>query len=109
MNAVLKYKVNFKKSELPLFIDKVREIVLEQQKEVELAVINRGKYQFRTQYSFLQVEEDKWFKMNAQQRAKHLSKVNSLVLSETKQHRKEEAASVDVSRLGATAESGKQL
>ena len=31
------------------------------------------------------------------------------MLSETKQHRKEEAASVDVSRLGATAESGKQL
>ena len=31
------------------------------------------------------------------------------MLSETKQHRKEEAASVDVLRLGATAESGKQL
>ena len=48
MNAVLKHKVNFKKSELPLFIDKVREIILKQQKEVERAVIIRGKYQFQT-------------------------------------------------------------
>jgi len=33
MNAVLKRKLEFKKSELPVFVDKMKEIVGEQQKE----------------------------------------------------------------------------
>ena len=84
MNAVLKRKLDFRKSELPVFVEKMKEVVGEQQKEVERAVIDRGKYCLRSEYRFLQVSQDKWFTMNAQQRAKHLSKVHSLVMTDVK-------------------------
>jgi len=58
--------LEFKKSELPVFVDKMKEIVGEQQKEVEGAVIDRGKYCLESEYRFLQVSQDKWFTMNAQ-------------------------------------------
>lgn len=54
----------------------------EQYKEVERAIIDRGKYQFRPQYRFLQVAENKWFKMNTQQGTKHVSKVQSLAIED---------------------------
>ena len=44
MNAVLKNKVDYKKSELPEFLDKLKEVINEQEREFERAVINRGKY-----------------------------------------------------------------
>ena len=47
VNAVLKRKVDF--------IDKLKELVQEQQREVERAVIGRGKYHFREQYRFLEI------------------------------------------------------
>jgi hypothetical protein len=78
MNALLKRKVDFKRSELPLFIEKIKEVVTEQQKEVERAIINRGKYQFQTDYRYLQVAESEWFTMNSQQRVKHINKVQSV-------------------------------
>ena len=82
INALLKHKVDYKRSELPIFIDKVKQLIDEQEKEVERAVINRGKYQFREQYQFLEVEESKWFKMNSAQRVKHLSKVRTTMVSD---------------------------
>ncbi len=50
-----------------MFVEKVKELVQEQQIEVERAVINQGKYQLRAPYQFLQLPESKWFTMNAQQ------------------------------------------
>jgi len=35
MNAVLKHKLEFKKTELPVFVDKMKEIVGEQQKGMQ--------------------------------------------------------------------------
>ena len=82
VNALLKHKVDYNKSELPIFIQKLKEMVAEQNREVERAVIRRGKYRFRTSYKFLEIEESKWFKMTAQQRTKHLSKVHSLSVTD---------------------------
>jgi len=59
--------------------------VAEQQKELEWAVINCGKYQFPEQYRFLQVLESKWFNMTTQQRAKHLSPKYSLAVTEVQE------------------------
>jgi len=84
-NALLKHKVDYRRNELPVFVNKVKELVAEQQKELERAVINRGKYQFREQYRFLQVPESKWFSMTTQQRAKHLTKVQSLAVTEVQE------------------------
>jgi len=53
MNAVLKHKLEYKKTELPVFVDKMKEIVGEQQKEVERAVIDQGKYCLKSEYRFL--------------------------------------------------------
>lgn len=78
INAMLKRKLDYKQSELPAFIDKVKELVNEQQKELERAVIGRGKYQLKRQYQYLQVAESKWFLMTQEQRKTHLSKLQSV-------------------------------
>lgn len=91
INAMLKQKVDYEKSSLPVFVDKVKELIAEQQKELERAVVNRGKYKFRQQYEFFQISETQWFTMTTQQRAKHLAKiqsadvVDSLVLEDDKE------------------------
>lgn len=77
MNAILKHKVDHKKSDISTFIQKVKELTSEQMKEIERAVIDRGKYKFKEGYSFLQVDERKWFTMTVQQRTSHLKKVHS--------------------------------
>ena len=76
INAVLKRKVNYKKSELPDFIDRIKEVIDEQQEEVECTIIGRGKYKLRPQYSTLEVKEAKWFAMTVQQRQKHILAFN---------------------------------
>ena len=54
VKALLKHKLNYERSVLPEFINKVKEVIAEQQQEVERAVIGRGKYQFREQYKHLE-------------------------------------------------------
>ena len=82
VNSILKRKVDYKRNELPEFIDKVKELVQEQQREVERAVVGRGKYRLREQYRNLEIPESKWFTMNAEQRTKHLSRIHSTAVSE---------------------------
>ena len=57
VNAVLKSKVNYKKSELPVFIDKLKEVIKEQDEETERAVISHRKYQFCSAYKHLERDE----------------------------------------------------
>lgn len=61
VNKMLKNKVQYKRSELPQFISKLKELCDEQDREVERAIICRGKYRLRPQYQHLQVSETKWF------------------------------------------------
>lgn len=84
LNAMLKRKVNYKKNELPQFVKYFKELIDEQERELERAVIGRGKYKFQKQFSHLEVAEDNWFRMSREQREKHLKKVaqTSLRLSE---------------------------
>jgi len=46
VNAMLKRKVDYKKNELHVFINHLQQVVDEQEKEVERAVISRGKTSF---------------------------------------------------------------
>ena len=80
LNSVLKSKVNYEKSELNKFIGKMKCLVDDQQREVERAVCRRGKYRFRSQYQFLEVDEQKWFNMTPESRLKHMAKVHCLAL-----------------------------
>ena len=82
INAVLKNKVNYKKSELPVFIDKLKQAIKEQDEEVERAVIGRGKYQFCSSYQHLECDEQEWFlRMSVEQRKAHLKKVTDFIPS----------------------------
>ena len=57
ITAMLKRKVNYKKSVLVAFIQHLKELIDEQQRELECAVIRRGKYECREEYKFLEVDE----------------------------------------------------
>ena len=80
INALLKNKVEYRKNELPVFLDQLKEAIDEQEREVERAVIDRGKYRFRSDYRYLVKHESNWFKMTASQRQAHLNKVSKAVL-----------------------------
>ena len=60
---MLKRKMNYKKSELPIFIQHLKE-----QRELERAIVGRGKYEFRDEYKHLEISEDKWLRMTRQER-----------------------------------------
>lgn len=80
VNAILKRKVEYKKNELPTFMNHLKQVVDEQEREVERAVIGRGKYQFVDEYKFFEIKESVWFKMTREQRQKHLQKVATVQL-----------------------------
>ena len=46
LNAVLKRKVSYKKNEVPEFVKHLKNLNDEQERELEKAVIRRGKYCF---------------------------------------------------------------
>ena len=68
INAKLKECSGYKKHQWGLFNAKMRELAKQQQQEVEKAIIGFGQFRIRSQYSFLSVEEDKWFQMSQEQR-----------------------------------------
>ena len=45
------------------------------EKEAERAVIGRGKFTVKEEYSDLRVDESKWFKMTKEERQAHLNNV----------------------------------
>ena len=84
-NYMLKHKVDYKRSELPEFLHKFKELIQEQEREVEKAVIGRGKFELRTQYRSWYVPESKWFTMTTSQREQHLRKFSEASLSDVSQ------------------------
>ena len=79
-NYMLKHKVNYRRSELPTFLKELKELIHDQQCEVEKAVIGRGKFELRDQYRFLHVAETKWFSMSSSQRESHLKRFAATAL-----------------------------
>ena len=74
-NSIIKNKVDYKQSQLLEFVEKLKQVIDDQEKEVEKAVIQRGKYRFKSQFKHLEVAEGQWYKMTSQQRKKHLDRV----------------------------------
>ena len=79
VNAVLKAKVDYKRSELPAFVRKMEELVKDQKSEFELAVISRGKFQIRSAYQSLEIPESTWFNMDTKARETHLNKLHQML------------------------------
>ena len=83
-NYMLKHKVNHKQNELPEFLEKYKELVCEQEQEVNKALLGRGKYELRNQYQSWHVPESKWFSMTTSQR-EHIQKFTVASIMDTLQ------------------------
>ena len=82
INSALKKKTDYKKQELPVFINSMKEFVSQQQEEVEKAIIGGGKYSIDTPSKAYEVVDGSWFRpMSQAQRKAHVKKFNSLKLT----------------------------
>jgi len=61
LNTAIKSKVDFQKKKLNKFIEKMRCLVDDQQKEVQQAVCCQAKYTFCCNYQFLEFNMNRWF------------------------------------------------
>lgn len=52
-NFIWKNKVDYKHSQLLEFVEKLKQVIDDQEKEVEKAVIQRGKYHIEAEYKYL--------------------------------------------------------
>ena len=69
------------KSELPEFLDKLKTVIDEQERELERAIIDRGKYKLCEKFKKMEISENEWFtKMSVSQRAAHIKCVLSVSL-----------------------------
>ena len=80
INSVIKAHVNYKPSQLMEFVGKLKELIDEQEREIERAVIKRGKYRLKEAYSYLEINESDWFKMTKEQRQTHLKKTSQAAI-----------------------------
>ncbi len=74
VNKVIKTKVDYKRNELLQFVNKLHDLVVEQQREAEKAVVGCGKYYIHC--SDLEIPQSQWFTMSRDQRRQHLKKFN---------------------------------
>jgi hypothetical protein len=75
INSTLKQFLNFQKLDWPVFNEKIKEFVLEQQSEVEKSVVGIGQYIIREEYLQFRVSQSKWFtSLSADQRKTALKK-----------------------------------
>ena len=85
INALLKIQVQHKKSDVPLFLEKLKAAIDEQQREVERAIIDKGKYKFKEAFENLVKSENEWFlKMSTIQKQNHINRVGKVLLQSKK-------------------------
>ena len=82
INNVLKVKVDYKRTELTVFVDKLHQLVEDQQREVEKAMVGSGKYYLQPSYEHLSVLQSRWFAMTKEQRKRCLKKFNEMTVIE---------------------------
>ena len=81
INALLKNQVQHKKSDVPLFLDKLKAAIDEQQRELERAIIDGGKYKFKKAFESFVKSENEWFlKMSKIQKQNHIKRVGNVPL-----------------------------
>ena len=103
---MLKKQVNYQRNELPEFIHELRELVQEQEREFERAIISRGKYVLRPQYASWQLAETKWFAMSTEQRERHLKRFATANVSDVSTN---ECTFATASVFGRSTELGSSL
>lgn len=89
INALLKNQVQHKKSDVPLFLDKLKAAIDEQQSELQRAIIDKGKYKFKKTFENLMKGEDEWLlKMSTSQKQNHIKRVGNVPLQSKKATKK---------------------
>lgn len=73
-NNILKQHVHYKSSELPTFVDSMKELLIAQQKEIEKSIVGQGEYRIRSEYKMYAVDQTKWYTFSEAQRHKCVEK-----------------------------------
>ena len=100
-NNAIKVKVNFKKSEWPMFNQKMKDFAVGQSIEVERAVVGLGEYRIPAEYQRFQISIDKWRRMSPEKRKQllkrfHSAEVHTTMSSKSGQQESGVAASLRV-------------
>lgn len=67
-NSIHMLKVNYKQNELPQFLEKFKELLVDQEQEVKKAILGWDKYELRRQYQSWHISKAKWFSMTSVQK-----------------------------------------
>ena len=90
VNFMLKSKVDYKKSDIPEFINKMHDLITDQQEELQRAICGRGKWQFCKEFKFLEVSPTDWFCMTPDSRKRYFeNRVQGTCLSDADIHNEE--------------------
>ena len=86
-NQVIKHQMNYKAEELPKFISTMREMMVDQRKDIEKALASIGEYRLKHDYQNLAIDAHKFFQMSEKQcervvKAFFLSPLNECVVAE---------------------------
>ena len=84
INRVIKRKTDYRASEWPDFCRLARELVDEQECELEKAVIGIGEYTFNNEFKHLEIPLSSWSCMTQAQRQKHLNHIRNIMLQAAK-------------------------
>ena len=74
VNMIIKSKMNYKKSDLPILVTKLKELINDQLQELENSIISKGKFSIKPSYNHLVVSESAWYKMSELERKGHIKK-----------------------------------
>ena len=74
LNKVIKHQVKYKAQELPQFVLSMKEMIENQKKDIEKAIIGMGEYRLVESCRHLAIDKHKFFQMNEKQRDKCLKK-----------------------------------
>ena len=84
INAAIKEKVNYRKSEWPQFNAKMKKLVNSLVQEAEKAIIGFGEFRIRDEYKHLVVPVEKWNQMTKEQRKRAICKFHSAGVHEVR-------------------------
>ena len=79
VNMILKSKMEYKKNDVPHLVNKLKELVSDQLQEIENALVNKGKYVLKENYSHLAISESKWDRMSEEARKSNIRSFHNTV------------------------------
>lgn len=78
-NHALKEAADYEEMSLPEFVVLAKSVAVSQHQEVVRAVLRKGKFRFKPEYSYLEIKEDVWMhNMSVDSRKRHMTKIFNL-------------------------------